>query len=262
MNYSSDTSDELIVGESNLKKLNKSSESDEYYEEEEEIKEKKTEVISIIRNEPIIVKEKTQNRTSQQKNMPSYSSSSDSEDEVYEVEEIVDHRKKNGKLQYFLKWVGYSSSENTWEFEENLECPDLVKDYWKKKGNEKIKKNELKMFQKKEIEIRKKKVIENEKSQKKNQNNMKEKLKKIINQNFSNDPPVFRQIRFPVYVIAKKKYKIKSIIGFKISEKGIIYQVMLNDDNIANLTSNEVQESDPNILLNYFEDRIASAKTE
>ncbi|EGF77534.1 hypothetical protein BATDEDRAFT_91550 [Batrachochytrium dendrobatidis JAM81] len=37
------------------------------------------------------------------------------DDEVYEVEAIVDFRINKGKEQFFIKWKGYASVENTWE---------------------------------------------------------------------------------------------------------------------------------------------------
>jgi hypothetical protein len=38
----------------------------------------------------------------------------------YEVESILDSRLRRGKLQYLVKWKGYSVSENTWEPEDML----------------------------------------------------------------------------------------------------------------------------------------------
>lgn len=52
---------------------------------------------------------------------------------VFDVERIVDDRMMKGRKQYLIKWVGYSESENTWEFEDNLMCEELLADYLKKK---------------------------------------------------------------------------------------------------------------------------------
>ena len=51
------------------------------------------------------------------------------EETVYEVEQIDDDREIKGKKQYFIKWRNFPTSDNTWEPEENLDCPDLIARY-------------------------------------------------------------------------------------------------------------------------------------
>ena len=35
--------------------------------------------------------------------------------EEYEVEEILDSRKRNGRLEYYIDWVGHPSSARSWK---------------------------------------------------------------------------------------------------------------------------------------------------
>ena len=50
----------------------------------------------------------------------------------YEVEEVLDARFYYGRLQYLVKWLGWSEAENSWEDEDNLEnSPELVADFYK-----------------------------------------------------------------------------------------------------------------------------------
>merc|ERR1712228_111644 len=79
--------------------------------------------------------------------MPSSNSDAGSDaepEEEYTVEKILDKRIRGGKTEYLIKWEGYPDSENTWEPEDNLDCPDLISAFEEKSKQKKEEKKRKK----------------------------------------------------------------------------------------------------------------------
>ena len=56
--------------------------------------------------------------------------------DMYSVEKIIDKRIVGGKVQYLVKWEGYSESDNTWEPLANIESVDhLIEEYERRHKN-------------------------------------------------------------------------------------------------------------------------------
>jgi len=51
--------------------------------------------------------------------------------QVYEIDALLDKRKRANTTEYLVKWAGYKFSESTWEPKENIKSKSLIKNFEK-----------------------------------------------------------------------------------------------------------------------------------
>ncbi|CAF4431982.1 unnamed protein product [Rotaria sp. Silwood2] len=56
----------------------------------------------------------------------------DNQREKFLVERIITHRFRNDKKEYLIAWQGYPEEQNTWESQQNFDCPNLTEEYEKR----------------------------------------------------------------------------------------------------------------------------------
>ncbi|KAH0785960.1 M-phase phosphoprotein 8 [Histomonas meleagridis] len=52
-------------------------------------------------------------------------------DDIFEVEKIISHKTIDGVTYFQIRWKGYPPEEDTFEPIENLNCPDVIRQYYK-----------------------------------------------------------------------------------------------------------------------------------
>jgi len=76
----------------------------------------------------------------------------DLKESTYNIDKILDKRKKNGHIEYLIKWIGYTNEDNTWESRDNL-IEDGAKDLLDAYDKETKKKNKIFTSKKMLLEI-------------------------------------------------------------------------------------------------------------
>ncbi len=194
----------------------------------------------------------------------------------YEVEKIVDKRIKNGKVEYKIKWVGYSMQECTWEPLKNLENIQKMIDDYNEKAHQKEsqKKNSIEKFLGKKtdnpsseheknnsIENNGKDIVNEEKNlsninnlksnfENNNNNDLKENNNNNnINENLNNkkNDSFFVDERYKeVFTIKKEGNELCAIVVF--DNNGIIEK--------KHILTKDLQKVNPFILIQFYESKI------
>ncbi|CAF3505173.1 unnamed protein product [Rotaria socialis] len=186
------------------------------------------------------------NRSSTKRRHESVSSSEDESAAEYQVEAILDKRIRGKKTEYFLKWKGYSNEDNTWEDENHLNCPDLVKKFEssiKKKKHERksCSNNESKLENNKVSKKRKNTSMQNCNEDHQNDNYQSAPTEISIDSNMNEDDGADRIVTRN----SKRNKTSLSTSGRRHSNRKVVQQAKLRITSMSNnqsLTEDDINE--------------------
>lgn len=183
---------------------------------------------------------------------------SEPEEEEYSVEEVLDRRDlKNGTVEYFLKWKGYTHADNTWEPEENLDCPDLIAAFEAKRKEEKASKAAAPSRKSRSKEDEKKKPLEDSETPPVAK---KKKVEKVDKEERKKDDD--KKVKRKVGDEGKPQgfgrgLEPEKIIGATDSSGQLMFLMKWKGTDEADLVpANQANETCPQIVIKFYEERL------
>lgn len=164
------------------------------------------------------------------------------EDDVYEVESVVDHKKYKTGIKYRVRWKDYGEDDDTWEWAANLEenCTELIQKYWVSKGMD-----PNKMMNKKQ----------KQKSSSKKKNERKEATTTSPNP-VDEDPrlkqPEPQESTEREIPRTKEKIDINCVIGMTKKDGSIYYVGQDQKGEIVWISSERMKKERPDLIIDFF----------
>lgn len=175
------------------------------------------------------------------------------EDDIYEVEKIVDHRKHSGVIQYRVRWKGYTEDDDTWEDEDNLEGCAIALEEYHQKHPDLVDKDEYKQGESDDPDVE---ILKAPKE--------KEHPKKIYNEQYIKlQEAVMRftmaRAKIPLYTICPdvpKNQPLPEILSAHILQNAYVYRIRRNNMDPEFVTSQFLRLHFPETLIAFWEDRL------
>ncbi|KAJ1501413.1 Chromobox protein 1 [Coelomomyces lativittatus] len=202
------------------------------------------------------LKSESEEWTSKDEAVQSVSDGKDDDDleEEYEVERVIDHKKKrDGTLSFLLLWKGYPESDATWQDESDLNCDNLIAEYFSQKG---LSRDDLK------VKSRKSKRLE------KNTKSLQSKRVKKNTSKSSLDMEVSLTLVDPHNVqLLKEETNWNEVVDYVTTlerdEKNELFvHLQLRNGELTICPSHIVRKRCPELLLDFYENNLKFRKSD